>query len=131
MFWRTPEETNKLKADTDKTVKNIALFLIFGSLAFNLLFWLAMSMIKFSGKSFRELINIKPLPSIVIGMGIAIIYTMWVVKSYQKAMGLFKGDPNDEVCAEEKKKAVGKIGLCGPLCLFGWLITMTINYFRG
>lgn len=157
MFWRSPQEQNKLKADTDRAVRNIALFLIFGSLILNLIPWLTMSTIKFKmsflegfidfksyptvalaqvtkeldGKSFQELLNLKPLPSIVIGMGIALLYTMWVVKSYQKEMALFKGDPNEKVCAEKKKRAIQKIGLCGTLCLFGWLITAAINYFKG
>lgn len=54
MFWRTPQEQNKLKAETDRVVRNIALFLIFGSLACNLMVWLAVSIVKFDGKSFQD-----------------------------------------------------------------------------
>lgn len=128
--WRAREENNQLKKDADKAAKNIAIFLIFGSLTINLLFWLGISVVKFSGKSFQELVKINPLPSIVIGMGIATLYTWLVVQSYKKAMALFKGTHNEEVCAEEKKKAKQKISFCFPLCLLGWLITMAINYFR-
>lgn len=130
MFWRSREETNQLKKDTDKAVRNIALFLIFGSLACNLIVWLAVSMVKFGGKSFQELINLKPLPSMAIGMGIAVLYTMWVVSSYRKQMALFKGDPNEEVCKEEKKKATAKIGICGVLSWQGWFISALINYLQ-
>ena len=73
--WRAREENNQLKKDADKAAKNIAIFLIFGSLTINLLFWLGISVVKFSGKSFQELVKINPLPSIVIGMGIATLYT--------------------------------------------------------
>lgn len=54
--WRSREDAKKLEIDTNRTIKNIALFLIIGSF--------------------------------------------------------------------------GKIGICGTLCLLGWLITMLIYYYK-
>lgn len=126
-MWRSREEITKLEADTKKAVKNIALSLILGSLALNLIAWLFASAMKYEGRSILEMFNLKPLPVIAIGMGLAVVYTMWMVKDYRKAMDLFKrspdeGSPDEEVCAEEKKKARKRIGWCGILSVLGWIL---------
>lgn len=108
MFWRSPQEQNKLKAETDKAILNIVWFGIFGSVILNAIIWFVLSNVKVAGYSWKELLKINFVP-VAFSIGCAVIYTMLIVKDYRKSMRLFKGDPNEEVCEEAKKKAVVKI----------------------
>ena len=127
--WRSKEDDAKLVANINKTVRSITLFLMLGSLTLNLLCWLAVSVIKLEGRSLKELLDVNPLLAIAVGMIITTLYTMWVVKSYREAMSRFRGNPTEEICEEEKKKAAGKIGLCGTFCMLGWFINAVGNLF--